>query len=95
MNLLFYAALTRIPLGICVALEFTGRPLLVATLNSRRPSDLAWVVLAVAGIVLFSPFAGMRQALDPVGVVLALGAGWTNLARQSVTSRRGQFRQRS
>jgi inner membrane transporter RhtA len=74
MNLLFYAALTRIPLGICVALEFTG-PLLVATLTSRRPSDLAWVVLAVAGIALLSPFAGMRQALDPVGVVLALGAG--------------------
>lgn len=74
MNLLFYAALTTIPLGICVALEFTG-PLLVATLTSRRPSDLAWVVLAVAGIMLLSPFAGMRQALDPVGVVLALGAG--------------------
>lgn len=74
MNLLFYAALTRIPLGICVALEFTG-PLLVATLSSRRAMDFVWVALAVAGIVLLSPFADMRQALDPVGVMLALAAG--------------------
>ncbi|MDX8433647.1 DMT family transporter [Mesorhizobium abyssinicae] len=74
MNLLFYAALTRIPLGICVALEFTG-PLLVATLTSHRARDLAWVALALAGVVLLSPFADVRQALDPIGVLLALAAG--------------------
>ncbi|WP_436174096.1 hypothetical protein [Mesorhizobium sp. LjNodule214] len=37
--------------------------------------DFLWVALAVAGIVLLSPFADVRQALDPVGVVLALAAG--------------------
>ncbi|RTL92599.1 MAG: DMT family transporter [Hyphomicrobiales bacterium] len=74
MNMLFYAALQRIPLGICVALEFTG-PLFVATLGSRRLLDLVWVGLAVAGIALLSPFAGISRGLDPLGVALALAAG--------------------
>lgn len=74
MNLLFYAALERIPLGICVALEFTG-PLFVAMVGSRRRLDLVWVVLAVAGIVLLSPFADVSLGLDPIGVLLALAAG--------------------
>ncbi|RWG83493.1 EamA family transporter [Mesorhizobium sp.] len=80
MNLLFYAALERIPLGICVALEFTG-PLFVATLGSRHLLDLVWVGLAIAGIVLLSPFADVNygadigRGLDPAGVLLALAAG--------------------
>lgn len=74
MNMLFYAALQRIPLGICVALEFTG-PLFVATLGSRRLLDLVWVALAVVGIGLLSPFAGISSGLDPLGVALALAAG--------------------
>ncbi|MDX8534706.1 DMT family transporter [Mesorhizobium sp. VK25A] len=74
MNMLFYAALQRIPLGICVALEFTG-PLFVATLGSRRLLDLVWVALAVVGIVLLSPFADASRGLDPLGVALALAAG--------------------
>jgi inner membrane transporter RhtA len=74
MNLLFYAAIERVPLGICVALEFTG-PLFVATLGSRRALDLLWVMLAVAGIVLLSPFADVGGSLDPAGVLLALAAG--------------------
>ncbi|TGS10617.1 EamA family transporter [Mesorhizobium sp. M2E.F.Ca.ET.209.01.1.1] len=74
MNMLFYAALQRIPLGICVALEFTG-PLFVATLGSRRLLDLVWVALAIAGIALMSPFAGISRGLDPLGVALALAAG--------------------
>lgn len=74
MNMLFYAALHRIPLGICVALEFTG-PLFVATLGSRRLLDLVWVALAIAGVLLLSPFADASRGLDPLGVALALAAG--------------------
>ncbi len=72
MNLVFYLALARIPFGICVTLEFTG-PLAVAVAGSRRPRDLLWVVLAAGGIVLLSPLE--THDLDPIGVMLALGAG--------------------
>jgi inner membrane transporter RhtA len=72
MNLAFYEALERIPLGIAVTLEFVG-PLGVAIAGSRRPLDLAWVVLAGAGIVLLSDFGSAD--LDGLGVALALVAG--------------------
>ena len=73
MNLTFYLALARIPLGLAVALEFTG-PLAVALSGSRRASDLAWAAAAAAGMALLLPEA-FRAELDPVGVVLALTAG--------------------
>jgi inner membrane transporter RhtA len=73
VNLLFYAALTRLPLGITVTLEFIG-PLGVAVFGSRRPRDLLWVALAAAGIVLLSDGTG-EGGVDLLGVALALGAG--------------------
>ncbi|MSO42097.1 MAG: EamA family transporter [Solirubrobacterales bacterium] len=72
MNLCFYEAIDRIPLGIAVTFEFVG-PLAVAIAGSRRRLDLAWVALAVAGIVLLAGPAGSSP--DGVGVVLALVAG--------------------
>ncbi len=72
MNLPFFAALERLPLGIAVTLEFVG-PLAVAIWASRRPRDLIWVALAAGGVLLFAPDLG--NGLDPVGVVLALIAG--------------------
>ena len=74
MNLLFYLSLARIPLGVAVALEFTG-PLSVALLSSHRARDLLWVVLAAAGIVLILPLSRSSRPLDPVGVAFALAAG--------------------
>ncbi len=72
MNLAFYSALERIPLGIAVTLEFIG-PLGVAIGASRRLSHLVWVVLAGSGILLLAPWPGGE--LDPLGVLLALVAG--------------------
>lgn len=73
VNLLFYAALERLPLGITVTLEFVG-PLGVAVFGSRRPRDLLWVLLAAIGIVLLSDGGG-GDSIDPLGVALALSAG--------------------
>jgi inner membrane transporter RhtA len=72
MNVTFYAALSRVPLGIAVSLEFVG-PLTVALLGSRRARDLLWVALAAIGIVALTH--GDRHALNGLGVALALLAG--------------------
>jgi len=73
MNLCFFLALDRLPLGIAVTLEFTG-PLAVALLGSRTRTDVLWALLAALGILLFAPDIG--DGLDPVGVAFAFAAAF-------------------
>lgn len=74
MNLLFYLSLSRIPLGIAVAVEFTG-PLALAISTSRRPIDFAWIAMAAAGLLLLLPLGLSSQRMDPLGLAFALAAG--------------------
>ncbi|MFD4674987.1 DMT family transporter [Lentzea sp. NPDC058450] len=71
MNLFFYAALARIPLGAAVTIEFLG-PLAVAVAGSRRWIDGLWVLLAGTGVLLLTGFQG---GLLWTGVLFALAAG--------------------
>lgn len=71
MNLSFYLAIQRIPIGMAVTIEFLG-PLGVAVAGSRRPRDFLWVALAAAGVGLLGFTPG---DLDWVGVGFAAAAG--------------------
>lgn len=72
MNLAFYEAIARIPLGIAVTVEFIG-PLAVGVAGSRRRLDLVWV--AVAGVGIVALMHGGVRGLDLLGVAFALVAG--------------------
>jgi inner membrane transporter RhtA len=71
MNLAFYLAIARIPLGTAVAIEFLG-PISVAAVGSRTRRDVGALAIAVAGVLLL---ADVRIAGAPLGVALALAAG--------------------
>lgn len=82
MNFFFYQAINRLPLGVAIAIEFTG-PLAVAVLSSRRALDFVWVALTVIGLVLILPLhvssstpisTLSSSGLDPLGVVFAFVA---------------------
>ena len=75
MNAFFYVAISYIPLGTAVTIEFIG-PLVLSAVLSRSIRDALWVGLAVVGIGLF----GVERLLGlssphPIGVICALGAG--------------------
>ncbi|AQS83653.1 MAG: DMT family transporter [Acetobacter aceti] len=74
MNMLFYMAIARIPLGIALAVEFMG-PLVLAVSFSRNKSDFLWTGLAVIGLFLLLPLRHDPHPIDPTGMCFALGAG--------------------
>lgn len=86
MNWSFYEAISRIPLGVAVTIEFAG-PLLVAVIGSRRPLDVMWVALAAVGIVLLVDPGG--GSVDPVGVGFALAAAACWMAYIYLSKRTG------
>ncbi|WP_396345806.1 EamA family transporter [Haloechinothrix sp. LS1_15] len=74
MNVLFYEAIARLPLGTAVALEFVG-PVAVAAIGSRGRRDVAALVLVAVGVALI---ADVQLAGSPLGVLFALlaAAAW-------------------
>jgi inner membrane transporter RhtA len=87
MNLTFYHAIDRIPLGVAVTIEFIG-PLAVAVLGSRRRLDLVWAALALVGIIAL--LGGNTHGLNALGVCLAALAGLLWGAYIVVNARLGQ-----
>lgn len=76
MNFCFYEAISRVPLGVAVTLEFAG-PLALSVATSRRWADALWALLAGAGVFLLAggSLLGALHHLDLVGVGFALLAG--------------------
>jgi inner membrane transporter RhtA len=80
MNLCFYFALNRLPLGLAVALEFLG-PLSLSLLNSKKAIDIVWALLAALGVIVLLLPSGLWEGgpgespslgVDPLGVIFAL-----------------------
>jgi inner membrane transporter RhtA len=70
MNIVFYEAIARLPLGTAVTVEFAG-PVLVAALGSRTRRDWLALGLVVVGVGLI---ADVRLEGSPLGVAFALAA---------------------
>ncbi|MFD8785348.1 DMT family transporter [Kitasatospora sp. NPDC059599] len=86
MNILFYQAIDRIPLGPAVTLEVLG-PLLLSVVTARRAISLVWAGLAFTGVFLLGRDGFGR--LDPAGAAFALGAGAMLAAYILLNSRAG------
>ncbi|MGI9185692.1 MAG: EamA family transporter [Solirubrobacteraceae bacterium] len=87
MNLSFYEAIRRVPLGIGVTIEFIG-PLMVAVAGTRKRVDFLWVALAALGILAL--MRGGAHEVDPLGAGLALIAGGMWAAYILLNARVGQ-----
>ncbi|ARC55025.1 threonine transporter RhtB [Candidatus Riesia sp. GBBU] len=75
MNSLFYLSLERIPLGIAVALEFTG-PLSIAIFSSRKLIDFFWISIIILGLIFLLPLSKETNSLNLSGILYALAAGF-------------------
>lgn len=74
MNLCFYLAMDRLPLGNAVAIEFTG-PVVVAALGARSLRSAGALVLAVSGVVVLAGVEAEGTAAG-VGFALLAAAFW-------------------
>ena len=87
MTFCFYSAVQYLPLGVAVALEFTG-PLTLALLGSRRALDVVWALLAGLGVLLLSPLLGASVPLR--GLLWVSGAAIMWVAYILMSARVGQ-----
>ena len=71
MNVCFYQAIARIPLGSAVTIEFLG-PLCVGVLGHRSLRHFAFIFLAATGVVLLAQPGG---GVTWVGALFGLGSG--------------------
>jgi inner membrane transporter RhtA len=78
LNVTFFEAIDRIPMGIAVTLAFAG-PLVMALVASRRRRDVAIAALAAAGVVTLG---GLDRPSSVPGVILAVltGCAWIAVA---------------
>ena len=75
MNLIFYMAIQRIPLGLAVTVEFAG-PLFLALALSRKLLDVVWALLACVGILLIVPWKSDHVDLVGLGLAFLAGIFW-------------------
>jgi inner membrane transporter RhtA len=78
LNFTFFESIERLPMGVAVTLAFIA-PLGVALAGSRRRRDVAFALLAGAGVVILG---GVDRPDSTAGVVLAVAAGfaWVSVA---------------
>src|SRR5262249_54422317 len=70
MNVCFYEAINRLPLGTAVAIEFLG-PIAVVAFEHRSLRGLLALLAALCGVVMI---ADVHATFHAIGVVYALGA---------------------
>lgn len=94
MNMIFYEAVVRIPLGTSVSLEFIG-PIAVAVAVGRGLKTRIATVLALAGVLSIGGLGmDISDPVQLVGVACAIGAGamWAGyvvLGQKIATTRNG------
>lgn len=73
MNFSFYSAIRTVPIGVAMAIQFTG-PLAVAAFSTLRVRELIWPGLAFASLVLLLPVTSLSSPIDPAGAMWACAA---------------------
>lgn len=92
MNACFYEAISRIPLGAAVSLEFLG-PVSVAVVRGRGWAPRIAAIFALAGVFSIGGLGldlSAPQTLAGVGWILAAGASWAGyivLGQKAASSR--------
>lgn len=83
MNLAFYEAIARMPMGTAVAIEFCG-PVVVAALGSRGWRDIGALALAALGVLLIADvqWSGSRTGVLFALTAAALWAGYIVLGKR-------------